>query len=84
MPPSRETGPRVNDGIQSPEIRLIGAEGENEGVVSPEKALNGRRRRLRLSRNFPNASPPVCKIMILENINTNNRNVSLKLVRNKK
>ncbi|MDA9612710.1 translation initiation factor IF-3 [Paracoccaceae bacterium] len=63
-PPSRETGPRVNDGIHSPEIRLIGAEGENEGVVSPEKALlMAEDVGLDLVEISPNASPPVCKIM---------------------
>ncbi|MAI19536.1 MAG: translation initiation factor IF-3 [Rhodobacteraceae bacterium] len=63
-PPSRETGPRVNDGIQSPEVRLIGAEGENEGVVSPEKALSmAEDVGLDLVEISPNANPPVCKIM---------------------
>ncbi|HHL22905.1 MAG TPA: translation initiation factor IF-3, partial [Aliiroseovarius sp.] len=34
-PPVRDTGPRVNHRITAPEIRLIGAEGENLGVVTP-------------------------------------------------
>ncbi|NCW60139.1 MAG: translation initiation factor IF-3, partial [Rhodobacteraceae bacterium] len=39
-PPSRDTGPRVNDRIKALEIRLIGADGENVGVVSPAKAMD--------------------------------------------
>ena len=35
----RDTGPRVNDRIRAPEIRLIGAEGENIGVVTPDRAM---------------------------------------------
>jgi translation initiation factor IF-3 len=38
-PPTRDTGPRVNDRIRANEIRLIGAEGENIGVITPEKAM---------------------------------------------
>ena len=47
-----------------PEVRLIGAEGENEGVVSPEKALSmAEDVGLDLVEISPNANPPVCKIM---------------------
>jgi len=43
---------------------LIGAEGENEGVVPPEKALlMAEDVGLDLVEISPNASPPVCKIM---------------------
>ncbi|HDR27811.1 MAG TPA: translation initiation factor IF-3, partial [Rhodovulum sp.] len=38
-PPTRDTGPRVNERIRAPEIRLIGAEGENIGVVTPERGM---------------------------------------------
>ena len=63
-PPSRETGPRVNEYIQSPEIRLIGAEGENIGVVTPERAIVlADEAGLDLVEISPNAAPPVCKIM---------------------
>ena len=63
-PPSRETGPRVNDRIRCPEVRLIGAEGENVGVVSPERALElAENAGLDLVEISPNAEPPVCKIM---------------------
>lgn len=60
----RETGPRVNGRIRAPEIRLIGAEGENIGVVDPRKAMElAEDAGLDLVEISPNASPPVCKIM---------------------
>lgn len=63
-PPQRDTGPRVNDRIRSPEIRLIGAEGENIGVVTPARALAlAEEAGLDLVEISPNAEPPVCKIM---------------------
>ncbi|WP_147124599.1 translation initiation factor IF-3 [Shimia sp. WX04] len=63
-PPQRDTGPRVNDRIRAPEIRLIGAEGENVGVVSPSRALEmAEDAGLDLVEISPNANPPVCKIM---------------------
>lgn len=63
-PPARDTGPRVNDRIRANEIRLIGAEGENVGVVTPERAMvMAEDAGLDLVEISPNASPPVCKIM---------------------
>jgi len=63
-PPQRDTGPRVNDKIRATEIRLIGADGENEGVVSPARAMQlADDAGLDLVEISPNANPPVCKIM---------------------
>ncbi|SLN48285.1 Translation initiation factor IF-3 [Pseudooceanicola marinus] len=63
-PPTRDTGPRVNDRIRAPEVRLIGAEGENVGVVPPARALAmAEEAGLDLVEISPNATPPVCKIM---------------------
>jgi translation initiation factor IF-3 len=63
-PPTRDTGPRVNDRIRAPEIRLIGAEGENVGVVTPQRAMMmAEEAGLDLVEISPNATPPVCKIM---------------------
>ena len=60
----RETGPRINERIRGGDIRLIGAEGENVGVVSPERAMQmAEEAGLDLVEISPNASPPVCKIM---------------------
>ncbi|MCC5999941.1 MAG: translation initiation factor IF-3 [Pararhodobacter sp.] len=63
-PPSRDTGPRFNDRIRAPEIRLIGAEGENLGVVTPARGLAlAEEAGLDLVEISPNATPPVCNIM---------------------
>jgi len=60
----RETGPRVNERIRANEIRLIGAEGENLGVVTPGRAMElAEDAGLDLVEISPNAAPPVCKIM---------------------
>ncbi|ABD54685.1 bacterial translation initiation factor 3 (bIF-3) [Jannaschia sp. CCS1] len=63
-PPQRDTGPRVNDRIRSDNVRLIGAEGENLGVVTPARAMDlAADADLDLVEISPNADPPVCKIM---------------------
>ena len=63
-PPQRDTGPRINDRIRATEIRLIGADGENVGVVTPARALDmAHDAGLDLVEISPNATPPVCKIM---------------------
>ncbi|PTE21702.1 translation initiation factor IF-3 [Cereibacter changlensis] len=63
-PPQRDTGPRVNDRIRSNEIRLIGADGENVGIVTPARAMQmAEEAGLDLVEISPNAEPPVCKIM---------------------
>ncbi|WP_372602845.1 translation initiation factor IF-3 [Actibacterium sp.] len=63
-PPTRDTGPRINERIRAPQIRLIGAEGENVGVVTPERAMAmAEQAGLDLVEISPNAEPPVCKIM---------------------
>ena len=54
----------MNTRIRANEIRLIGAEGENLGVVSPAEGLNlAEEAGLDLVEISPNAKPPVCKIM---------------------
>jgi translation initiation factor IF-3 len=63
-PPTRDTGPRVNERIRAPEIRLIGADGENIGVITPDKAMQlAEEAGLDLVEISPNATPPVAKIM---------------------
>ncbi len=60
----RETGPRVNDRIRATEIRLIGPDGENIGVVPPSRGLAlAEQEGLDLVEISPNAAPPVCKVM---------------------
>ncbi|UWP90647.1 translation initiation factor IF-3 [Aliiroseovarius crassostreae] len=63
-PPQRDTGPRINERIRAPEIRLIGADGENVGVVPPSRGMElAEQAGLDLVEISPNAVPPVCKIM---------------------
>ncbi len=63
-PPRKDDGPRVNDGIRAPSIRLIGASGEQVGVVTVREALVlAEEAGLDLVEISPNAEPPVCKIM---------------------
>ncbi len=54
----------MNGRIRAPEIRLIDADGENVGVVSPREAMRmADEAGLDLVEISPNANPPVCKIM---------------------
>ncbi|MCQ0971557.1 translation initiation factor IF-3 [Paracoccus sp. TK19116] len=65
-PPTRDTGPRVNERIRVAEIRLIGPDGENVGVVAPSVGLKmAEESGLDLVEISPNATPPVCKVMDL-------------------
>ena len=62
-PPVKDERP-INEMIKAPEVRLIGAEGEQIGVVSREDALDRSANiGLDLVIVADNASPPVCKIM---------------------
>ncbi len=59
---------KVNRGIKSPEVRVIGAEGEMIGVISTDEALSlAREAGLDLIEVSPKANPPVCKIMDFSN-----------------
>jgi translation initiation factor IF-3 len=62
-PPSKD-GPRVNDAINVPQVRLIDADGEQVGVVHIREALEmAEEAGLDLVEVSPNADPPVCKIL---------------------
>jgi len=55
---------RVNDEIRAREIRLIGVDGEQLGVMHPKDALKiALERELDLVEIAPNGKPPVCRIM---------------------
>ncbi len=55
---------RVNEGIRVAEVRLIGPDGDNVGVVPIREALEiARNADLDLVEVSPNASPPVCRVM---------------------
>jgi len=55
---------RVNETIRSPQVRLIGPNGENVGVVDIKEAQRiARDAELDLVEVAPNADPPVCRVM---------------------
>lgn len=55
---------RVNERIRTPQIRLIGPDGEQLGVLSNRDALDlARKHELDLVEIAPQAKPPVCRIM---------------------
>ena len=61
--PARE-GPRINDEIRVPQVRLIDDAGEMLGVMSAREALiRAYDLGLDLVEISPNAVPPVCKIL---------------------
>jgi translation initiation factor IF-3 len=62
-PPTRD-GPRVNDEIRAPQVRLIDQDGEMQGVMSARDAwLRAQAVGLDLLEISPNADPPVVKIL---------------------
>lgn len=57
-------GPRVNEAISVPSVRLVGEDGEMLGVVSITEALDkAADAGLDLVEVSPSADPPVCKIL---------------------
>ncbi|MBK0869403.1 MAG: translation initiation factor IF-3 [Saccharopolyspora sp.] len=67
--PSNRGGPistetRINDRIRVPEVRLVGPNGEQVGIVRIEDALRlAQEADLDLVEVAPQARPPVCKLM---------------------
>ena len=56
--------PRINDRIRVPEVRLIGPNGEQVGIIGIDDALRiAQEADLDLVEVAPDAHPPVCKIM---------------------
>ncbi|MEP7703460.1 translation initiation factor IF-3 [Paraglaciecola sp. 25GB23A] len=55
---------RINDEITAKEVRLVGKDGEQIGVVSIREAIEtAEQSSLDLVEISPNAEPPVCKVM---------------------
>ncbi|MDN5352194.1 MAG: translation initiation factor [Clostridiales bacterium] len=55
---------QINEEIRDPEVRVIGDEGEQLGVMSGKEAYQlAVEKKLDLVKIAPNAKPPVCKIM---------------------
>ena len=61
---TKDRGPRSNNRISSPEVQVIGSDGENLGVIGTNEAISmARNQGLDLIEIAPNTNPPVCKIM---------------------
>jgi translation initiation factor IF-3 len=62
-PPERDTT-RINERIRVPEVRLIGDDGQQVGIVKRDDALAyARERDLDLVEIAPEAKPPVCRVL---------------------
>ena len=61
---SKPRGPRSNNRITSPDVQVIGSDGENLGILNLNDAINRAKDvGLDLIEIAPNTKPPVCKIM---------------------
>ena len=64
MPVRPEETHRTNRQIRVPQVRLIGAKGEQVGIIATEDALRmGQEAGLDLVEVAPGASPPVCRLL---------------------
>jgi translation initiation factor IF-3 len=62
-PPERDET-RINERIRVPEVRLIGDDGNQIGVIKTDEALRyAQERDLDLVEVAPEASPPVCRVL---------------------
>jgi translation initiation factor IF-3 len=63
QPPERDST-RINERIRVPEVRLIGDDGEQVGVMKTAEALAyAQERELDLVEVAPDAKPPVCRVL---------------------
>ena len=61
---TKPRGPRSNNRITSPDVQVIGSDGENLGILNLNDAINRAKDvGLDLIEIAPNAKPPVCKIV---------------------
>ena len=61
---NRPKGPRSNNRITSPDVQVIGSDGENLGILNLHDAISRAKDvGLDLIEIAPNTKPPVCKIM---------------------
>ena len=64
MAPPVKSGPRYDQFIQVPKVRVIDDEGENLGVMFTREAMEqANEKGLNLVEVSPNADPPVCKFL---------------------
>ena len=61
---TKDRGPKSNNRISSPEVQVIGSDGENLGILNTNEAISmAKQQGLDLIEISPNAKPPVCKII---------------------
>lgn len=64
MQPPAKKGPRVNEEIDAPQVRVVDADGEMAGVLSVQEGIElAYESGLDLVEVSPNADPPVCKVL---------------------
>ena len=62
--PAKDEGPRINEEIRAKEVRIVGDNIPQQGVVSLREAMDlAREMELDLVEISPNAVPPVCRII---------------------
>ena len=60
----KEINTQINEEIRDKELRVIGSDGQQRGIMSARDALNlAEQKNLDLVKIAPQANPPVCKIM---------------------
>jgi len=63
-PPSKKDSTELNEDIRDKEVRLIGPDGEQLGILSSREAFAiALEKKMDLVKIAPQATPPVCKIM---------------------
>jgi translation initiation factor IF-3 len=61
---TKSRGPKSNNRINSPEVQVIGSDGQNLGILNTNEAISmAKEEGLDLIEIAPNAKPPVCKII---------------------
>ncbi|MDC1146519.1 translation initiation factor IF-3 [Candidatus Pelagibacter sp.] len=61
---TKDKGPKSNNRISSPEVQVIGSDGNNLGILNTNEAISiAKEQGLDLIEIAPNAKPPVCKII---------------------
>ena len=61
---TKDRGPKSNNRISSPEVQVIGSDGDNLGILNTNEAISiAKEQGLDLIEIAPNAKPPVCKII---------------------
>ena len=61
---TKPKGPKTNERIRTPQVQVIGSDGNNLGTLDTQEAIRiAKQEGLDLIEISPNANPPVCKII---------------------